>query len=82
MVTYSDVLREGPDEPYYFGLTTPSGRTIRLGRQVKKRRLSMIIDFVYRKALIRTQIQKVIFYSKTGFKRFLVYKNKSDSDLV
>ena len=26
LVTFTDVLREGPDEPYYFGLTTPAGR--------------------------------------------------------
>ena len=36
--------------------------------------------------MYNTQIQKVIFYSETGFERlfsrFLVYKNKSDSDLV
>jgi len=31
MVTYSDVLREGPDEPYYFGLTTPSGTSASFG---------------------------------------------------
>ena len=26
LLTYSDILREGPEEPYYFGLTTPSGK--------------------------------------------------------
>ena len=24
VANFTDVLREGPDEPYYFGLTTPS----------------------------------------------------------
>ena len=26
VANFTDVLREGPDEPYYFGLTTPSGK--------------------------------------------------------
>ncbi len=25
VANYTDVLREGPEEPYYFGLTTPAG---------------------------------------------------------
>jgi len=28
---YTDVLREGPSEPYYFGLTTPSGTSASFG---------------------------------------------------
>lgn len=28
---YSDILREGPNEPYYFGLTTPTGSSASFG---------------------------------------------------
>ena len=31
VVSYSDLLREGPDEPYYFGLTTPTGTSASFG---------------------------------------------------
>lgn len=31
VANFTDVLREGPEEPYYFGLTTPAGR--RRGRR-------------------------------------------------
>ena len=31
VANYTDVLREGPDEPYYFGLTTPAGTSATFG---------------------------------------------------
>ncbi len=31
VANYTDVLREGPEEPYYFGLTTPVGTSATFG---------------------------------------------------